>query len=66
MRILVTGAAGTIGRVVCPGLVDRGHEVVGLDRVPEPEGFEGAWHTGDCADAGIAVKAATKKPRGSA
>jgi uronate dehydrogenase len=50
MRVLVTGAAGTIGRVLCPGLVDRGHEVVGFDRVPEPEGFDGTWHTGDCAD----------------
>jgi len=50
MRVLVTGAAGSIGRVLCPGLVDRGHEVVGFDRVPEPEGFDGTWHTGDCAD----------------
>lgn len=51
MRILVTGAAGSIGRVVTLGLCDRGHEVVGLDRVPEPEGFTGNWHTVDCADA---------------
>ena len=50
MRVLVTGAAGSIGRVLCPGLVDRGHEVIGFDRVPEPEGFDGTWHTGDCAD----------------
>jgi uronate dehydrogenase len=50
MRVLVTGSAGSIGRVVCPGLVDRGHEVVGFDLVPEPEGFDGTWHTGDCAD----------------
>jgi uronate dehydrogenase len=51
VRVLVTGAAGSIGQVLCPGLVDRGHDVVGFDRVPEPEGFDGAWHTGDCADA---------------
>ena len=50
MRVLVTGAAGSIGRVLLPGLVDRGHEVVGLDRVPPPDGHEGAWHTTDCAD----------------
>ena len=50
MRVLVTGSAGNIGRVVCPGLVDRGHEVVGFDLVPEPIGFDGTWHTGDCAD----------------
>ena len=34
MRVLVTGAAGSIGRVVTVGLTDRGHSVVGLDRVP--------------------------------
>lgn len=50
MRILVTGAAGSIGRVVTLGLCDRDHEVVGLDLVPEPEGFTGSWHTADCAD----------------
>jgi len=50
MRVLVTGAAGTIGRVVSPGLTDRGHEVVGLDLVPSPLGLEGEWHTADCTD----------------
>src|SRR4051812_41685967 len=50
MRVLVTGAAGSIGTVVCSGLVDRGHSVSGLDRAPEPEGFTGAWFTADCAD----------------
>src|SRR6478672_8193135 len=50
MRVLVTGAAGSIGTVVCSGLVDRGHTVVGLDLVPEPEGFAGDWFTADCAD----------------
>jgi uronate dehydrogenase len=50
MRVLVTGAAGSIGAVLCHGLVDRGHVVSGLDRVPEPEGFTGAWFTADCAD----------------
>lgn len=51
MRVLVTGAAGSIGSVLCAGLVDRGHTVVGLDRLPEPEGFTGDWFTADCADA---------------
>jgi uronate dehydrogenase len=62
MRVLVTGAAGSIGGVLCPGLVDRGHEVVGLDRVPEPEGFDGAWHTGDCADADAVFAAFDAQP----
>jgi uronate dehydrogenase len=50
VRVLVTGAAGSIGTVVCAGLVDRGHEVVGLDMAAEPEGFTGPWFTVDCAD----------------
>jgi len=50
VRVLVTGAAGSIGRVVTPGLTDQGHEVVGLDLVPSPPGYDGAWHTADCTD----------------
>ena len=50
VRVLVTGAAGSIGSVVCSGLMDRGHTVVGLDLTPEPEGFPGEWATADCAD----------------
>lgn len=56
MRVLVTGAAGRIGRVVTAGLVDRGHEIVGFDRVPAPGGSDLPWHTGDCTDA-AAVRA---------
>jgi nucleoside-diphosphate-sugar epimerase len=33
-RILVTGAAGFIGRALCAGLVERGHAVLGLSRRP--------------------------------
>lgn len=33
-KVLVTGAAGVIGRIVCPGLAARGWKVRGLDRVP--------------------------------
>lgn len=50
MRVLLTGAAGSIGRVLSLGLADRGHEVVGLDRLPQPDGFDGAWHSADCSD----------------
>lgn len=50
MRVLVTGAAGSIGQVVTLGLADRGHDVVGLDLVPPPEGTTWAWHEADCTD----------------
>ena len=51
MRVLVAGAAGSLGRVVTVGLAGLGHEVVGLDLVPGPEGSPFAWHEADCADA---------------
>lgn len=50
MRVLVTGAAGSIGTVVCAGLLDRGYDVAGLDMAAEPEGFTGPWFTADCTD----------------
>jgi uronate dehydrogenase len=50
MRVLVTGAAGSIGQVVTVGLLDRGHEVIGLDRVPAPDHGDLPWHTLDCTD----------------
>ncbi|TMA52276.1 MAG: NAD(P)-dependent oxidoreductase [Deltaproteobacteria bacterium] len=31
-RVVVTGAAGFIGRALCGGLVERGHRVLGLTR----------------------------------
>ena len=50
MRVLVTGAAGSIGTVVCAGLLERGHDVAGLDLAPEPGGSTVPWFTVDCAD----------------
>ncbi|WP_104106045.1 NAD(P)-dependent oxidoreductase [Nocardioides sp. 616] len=50
MHVLVTGAAGSIGQVVTAGLEALGHEVVGLDLVPAPEGVDLAWHVVDCTD----------------
>jgi len=35
MRVLVTGASGTIGSAVADALLARGHEVVGLSRDPD-------------------------------
>ena len=56
MRVLVTGAAGSIGRVVTAGLAAGGHDVVGLDLVPPPDGTPYSWHEADCSD-GDAVEA---------
>jgi uronate dehydrogenase len=52
VRLLLTGAAGSIGTVLTVGLADAGHDVVGLDLVvPEirPERLDG-WYTVDCTD----------------
>jgi uronate dehydrogenase len=70
MRVLVTGAAGGIGRVVTSGLTTLGHQVVPLDLVPEPLNEEGAaprpsrnpWHQVDCTD-GPAVDAVFAQER---
>ncbi|WP_067435251.1 NAD-dependent epimerase/dehydratase family protein [Nocardioides jensenii] len=62
MKVLLTGAAGSIGQVVTLGLIDRGHEIVGLDRLPAPDGFEGAWHTADCADPDAVLDAFAAQP----
>jgi len=35
-RVLVTGAAGALGRSIAPALASRGHQVSGFDRAPMP------------------------------
>jgi uronate dehydrogenase len=50
VRVLITGAAGRIGRVVHAGLTRAGHEVVAFDLVAPPPGAGQPWHTVDCAD----------------
>lgn len=37
MKILVTGAAGRLGSLLCADLLEAGHEVLGVDRVPAPD-----------------------------
>ena len=51
MRVLLTGAAGSIGRTVGPALIAAGHDVVALDLVEASWTGTSAWHVGDCADA---------------
>jgi uronate dehydrogenase len=51
MKVLVTGAAGSIGRALGRGLPGLGHELRGLDLVSEPApGYEHDWLVGDCLD----------------
>ena len=50
MRVLVTGAAGSIGSALVSGLTDLGHEVFGLDQRAAPAGYGDTWYTVDVTD----------------
>jgi uronate dehydrogenase len=54
MRVLVTGAAGSIGQVIVPGLQASGHQARGLDLVDEGPTCELGWMRGDCTDPAVA------------
>ena len=41
MNILVTGSAGMIGSYVVKGLIEKGHTVIGVDRVKHKEELDG-------------------------
>jgi nucleoside-diphosphate-sugar epimerase len=41
MNILVTGSAGMIGSYVVKGLIEKGHKVIGVDRVKPKEELKG-------------------------
>lgn len=41
MKILVTGASGMIGSYVVKGLINKGHTVIGVDRVKPKEEIDG-------------------------
>ena len=41
MNILVTGSAGMIGSYVVKGLIDKGHKVIGVDRISRDTKVQG-------------------------
>lgn len=58
MKVLVTGAAGSIGRTLVRGLPALGHELRGLDLVTDPSGgCSLGWIVGDCLDPAVASEA---------
>ncbi|MCF3962834.1 NAD-dependent epimerase/dehydratase family protein [Streptomyces fuscigenes] len=57
MRVLVTGAAGHIGRYVLDELLAAGHDVVATDRVPLEDDRLERVHTGDLQDAKLVTEA---------
>ncbi|AWB93224.1 NAD-dependent epimerase/dehydratase family protein [Aeromicrobium chenweiae] len=58
MKVLVTGAAGSIGRTLVRGLPAAGHELRGLDLVAaDTDGCALGWVTGDCLDPAVASEA---------
>lgn len=51
MKVLVTGAGGSIGQTLIRGLPDLGHELRGFDLVADPSGgCSLGWVVGDCLD----------------
>ncbi len=50
MRVLVTGASGFLGSWLGGRLQDRGHAVVGFDRLIRPEIELTTWYEGDITD----------------
>ncbi|HZW19124.1 MAG TPA: NAD-dependent epimerase/dehydratase family protein, partial [Luteimonas sp.] len=60
MKILVTGGGGFLGRALCRGLVQRGHEVVSFNRglYPVLDTLGVQQLRGDLADRDAVVAAA--------
>jgi len=53
MRVVVTGSAGRLGRVVARDLVSRGHVVTAVDRQPDPDPAAPDTRVADLGDPGV-------------
>ncbi len=49
-RVLVTGAAGSLGRTICPGLEAAGWQVHAADLAVPEDASSHVWHVVDCTD----------------
>lgn len=49
MRVVITGAAGRIGRCLMPGLIEAGHDVVGIDARPTDQPWGDRFTVADLA-----------------
>lgn len=56
VKVLVTGAAGTLGTAIIPRLTERGDDVVALD--VRPGAVDAAWLNGDVRDIAVVMEAA--------
>ncbi len=61
MKVAVTGGSGKAGRAIVRGLLERGHDVLNIDRVPSPESkgpeSPAPFLAADVTDYGQAVEA---------
>lgn len=60
MKVLVTGSAGRFGRSVVAALADAGHEIVGVDIVPDDSGLCAATLPADMTDPGEAFEVVSR------
>lgn len=60
MKVLITGAGGSIGRIIGHGLSAHGHDLRALDRAPRTDldaSYDLGWISGDCLDAATVDRA---------